>query len=169
MAETFLRPTALGRLTGVSTDTLRHYEKKGVLPRAARSANGYRAYPRSAVERVRLIRRALSLGFTLDELAEVLSARDRGGVPCRRVKALAESKLETLSRRIVELETMREELTRLLADWEVRLSAAPAGSKSYLLEENHATSDLDSRHRDRGRTAGIARPPSKPLRWSRKP
>ncbi|MDQ3744132.1 MAG: MerR family transcriptional regulator, partial [Acidobacteriota bacterium] len=68
----------LARLAGVSTDTLRHYERKGVLPKPRRLGNGYRKYPTNSVERVRLIRRALSVGFTLDELGKFLKARDRG-------------------------------------------------------------------------------------------
>ena len=66
----------LADLAGVSRDTLRHYERKGVLPRALRSQNGYRQYPPEALQRVQLIRRALSVGFTLDELAKVLKVRD---------------------------------------------------------------------------------------------
>ena len=57
----------LAHRVGVSTDTLRHYERKGVLPRPRRGANGYRMYPASAVDRVTLIRRALAVGFTLDD------------------------------------------------------------------------------------------------------
>ena len=90
----------LARLTGVSSDTLRHYERKGVLPLARRLNNGYRKYPADSIDRVRLIRRALAVGFTLDELAQFLRARDRGLAPCREVRALATEKLtEVESRR----------------------------------------------------------------------
>ena len=78
-----LSPSELAQLTGVSTDTLRHYERKGVLGIPARSQGGYRLYPPEAVGRVRLVRRALAIGFTLHDLAAVLSERDRGGAPCR--------------------------------------------------------------------------------------
>jgi DNA-binding transcriptional MerR regulator len=76
-----LSPSALARLTGVSTDTLRHYERKGVLGIPARSQGGYRLYPPEAVGRVRLVRRALAIGFTLHDLAAALSERARGGTP----------------------------------------------------------------------------------------
>ena len=72
---------ALARLTGVSSDTLRHYEKVGVLPKPPRTASGYRQYPESAVQRVRMVRRAMAVGFTLEELARVLQVKDRGGAP----------------------------------------------------------------------------------------
>lgn len=58
---------ALAKATGVSTDTLRHYERKGVL-HSQRAGNGYREYPENALERVRTVRQGLAMGFTLDEL-----------------------------------------------------------------------------------------------------
>src|SRR5262245_18157671 len=85
-AARYLRPSELARLTGVSTDSLRVYERRGLLPRARRSANGYREYPPEAADRVRVLRRALAIGFTLDELRRVFSVRDRGGAPCREVR-----------------------------------------------------------------------------------
>ena len=77
-----LRSGALAKAAEVSPDTIRHYEKIGVLPRAARTVSGYRIYPASAVERVLVVQRALRIGFTLAELADVLRARDAGGAPC---------------------------------------------------------------------------------------
>ena len=75
--KSFYRSGELAELAGVSSDTLRHYERKGVLARPLRKANNYRLYPTSALQRVRLILRAIAVGFTLDELASVLSVRDR--------------------------------------------------------------------------------------------
>src|SRR6185295_15337497 len=89
----FYRSGELARLAGVSPDTLRHYERKRLLQRPRRSANGYREYPPSTLDRVHLVRRALAVGFTLDELARILSVRDQGGAPCRQVRALAGEKL----------------------------------------------------------------------------
>src|SRR5947207_15027156 len=82
-----LRSGELARRAGVSPDTLRHYERKGLLA-PCRTPSGYREYSAEAVDRVRLIRRALSIGFSLDELAPILAARDRGRAPCRAVRAL---------------------------------------------------------------------------------
>src|ERR1039458_5579184 len=67
----------LARLSGVSTDTLRHYERVGVLAKPPRTNSGYRRYPASALERVRLVRRAMSVGFSLEELARVQRVRDK--------------------------------------------------------------------------------------------
>lgn len=72
-----LTRTALARRLGISPDTLRYYERKGVLPPPPRTANGYRRYPPAAVARVQLIQRALAVGFTLNELARVPRQRGR--------------------------------------------------------------------------------------------
>ena len=117
----YLRPGQLSAITGVSTDTLRHYEKKGLLPMVARSANGYREYPPDAPARVRLVRACLRLGFTLEEMAEILAVRDRGDAPCRMVRDLAVDKLARVEEQIEQLRIMREELTAVLRNWEARL------------------------------------------------
>jgi DNA-binding transcriptional MerR regulator len=128
------RSGELARLAGVSTDTLRHYERKGVLPKARRLDNGYRQYPPDSIDRVRLIRRALAVGFTLDELAQFLKARDRGQPPCREVRALAAEKLAGLEGRLNEMLAVRDEMRGMLKDWDRRLSGKKAGERAGLLE-----------------------------------
>ena len=134
LKKAYVRAGELARAAGVSTDTLRHYERKGVLGRPRRSANGYREYPPEALERVLLVRRALSFGFTLDELARVLRTRERGGAPCREVRALAAGKLEEVESRLRELRALRGELRAILGEWDERLSEAADGGRAGLLE-----------------------------------
>ena len=129
-----MRSGELARLSGVSTDTLRHYEQVGVLAKPPRTTSGYRQYPSSALERVRLVRRAMSVGFSLEELARVLRIRDKGGAPCRQVRDLALSKLEGIERRIVELGLLRDHLQVLLKDWDERLARTAPGHRAGLLE-----------------------------------
>jgi len=129
-----LSPSELSRLTGVSTDTLRHYERKRVLPPPARLPNGYRRYPTEAVARVQMVKRALRIGFSLDELARVLADRQRGGAPCREVRAMVAGRLDELENRLGELTTLRSELQELLKDWDRRLARLPHGSQARLLE-----------------------------------
>lgn len=124
----------LARRAGVSTDTLRHYERKGVIMRPPRQANGYRTYPPTTLCRVQLVRRALAIGFTLDELAEILHVRDGGGAPCRKVRQLAASKLELVEKRLEELVALRDELGSTLKNWDSRLAKTPVGRRSELLE-----------------------------------
>ncbi len=123
----------LAKATGVSTDTLRHYEKKGLL-RPARSDNGYREYPGHALERVRMIRQALSVGFTLDELSAIFKVFDRGGVPCQEVRSLAASKLEEIERHLEDVIAMRDELRASLEDWDERLAKTASGQRAELLK-----------------------------------
>jgi DNA-binding transcriptional MerR regulator len=118
----------------VSADTLRHYERKGVIARPPRAANGYRRYPEETLSRVQLIRRALGLGFTLDDLTGVLRMRDRGGVPCGRVRALAGTKLEDVEARLRELRRLRNDLRAALRTWDMELAKTPAGKRTGLLE-----------------------------------
>ncbi|HEV8630059.1 MAG TPA: MerR family transcriptional regulator [Thermoanaerobaculia bacterium] len=130
-----LRAGALAALAGVSTDTLRHYERKGVLPSPRRLTNGYRSYPPEALPRVRTIRAALALGFTLDELAPLFQARQRGRPPCRAVRELAAGKLAAAEAQLAELERLVDTLRTLLASWDSRLQATPPGQPARLLEQ----------------------------------
>ena len=125
---------ALAKLCGVSPDTIRHYERIGVLPPAIRGENGYRSFPRETVERVQLIRRALAIGFSLDELTRILRQRDRGEAPCRGVRALAGEKLTGLDQRIAELTELRRELAGMIEEWDTRLGETADGEKAFLLE-----------------------------------
>lgn len=129
-----LRAGELAALAGVSTDTLRHYERKGVLPRPRRLANGYRSYSAEALGRVKAIRAALGLGFTLDELAPIFRARERGRPPCRAVRDLAAAKLLAAETRFAELARLVETLQGLLSAWDDRLAATSAGEPAHLLE-----------------------------------
>jgi DNA-binding transcriptional MerR regulator len=129
-----LTPSKLASLTGVSTDTLRHYEKKGLLALPPRTDAGHRRYPPGAADRVRLIQRALVIGFSLEDLARVLRERDRGGAPCRTVRALVGARRVELDRQIADLMALRSELDGLLAQWDKRLAATAPGKQARLLE-----------------------------------
>jgi len=129
-----LRSGELARLAGLSTDTLRHYERLGLLPRPPRTAAGYRDYADHTLERVRLIRRALSVGFSLPELTIILRVRDQGGVPCHQVRAIAQSRLTQVKEKIRELVVMRKQLEQILAKWDVKLAQVREGEQARLLE-----------------------------------
>jgi DNA-binding transcriptional MerR regulator len=140
-----LHSGGLAKATGVSPDTIRHYEKIGVLPKASRTESGYRLYPGSAVERVFVVQRALRLGFTLAELAEVLKARDAGGAPCQRVYKLAKGKLEDVSANIEALKKTEKYLKQVLSDWERRMRRTRPGQPSNLLHS--LTGAVDGKHK----------------------
>ncbi len=124
----------LAAAAGVSADTLRHYERIGVLPEADRSANGYRRYPPAALQRVRMIRGALAVGFTLEELAGILRQRQAGTSPCRRVHAMATEKLATIERRIDDLIGLRDVMRSILDRWSSELASTSESQLAHLLE-----------------------------------
>jgi DNA-binding transcriptional MerR regulator len=142
-------PRGVAAATGVSTDTLRHYERQGLLPRVSRTAAGYRQYSAATVDRVLLIQRALVVGFSLADLKRVLAVRDRGGSPCAGVRALVGERFEQLNRRIDELLALREELRRLLTDWDDRLAKTPKGSRAHLLDSLGGSAAIEKARRNR--------------------
>lgn len=129
-----MRSGELARKAGVSADTLRHYERLGVLSVPHRAPNGYRDYPAHALERVKLVRRALAVGFSLAELQRILKERDRGGAPCRQVRAMTAAKLAQLESKIHEAQILRKQLKATLKDWDRRLASTPAGQPARLLD-----------------------------------
>jgi DNA-binding transcriptional MerR regulator len=129
-----LRIGELARSAGVSPDTVRHYERKGALPRARRSANNYREYPRGALERIRMIRGALAIGFSLDELSRILSQREAGGAPCREVREIAAAKLARIDRAVRDLSALRAALKATLGEWDARLAVTAPGQRAGLLD-----------------------------------
>ncbi len=137
------RSGALARKAGLSADTLRHYERRGLLPKAKRSANGYRSYPPEALDRVLLIQRALSLGFTLEELTKFLRARDGGHPPCREVRSLAGERLREVETALSELSQLRDALRAILKEWDTRLAKPAGGAPLHLLES--LSSQISSR------------------------
>ena len=129
-----MRSGQLAHLTGVSTDTLRHYEGLGLLPLPQRTAGNYRDYSPASQQRVELIQRALTIGFSLSELKTILAVRDRGGAPCRHVRALMHSKIRAVGEQIRNLVSLRVELNRLSKDWDKRLRRTKPGQTARLVE-----------------------------------
>jgi DNA-binding transcriptional MerR regulator len=129
-----LRAGALSNLAGVSTDTLRHYEKLGLLKKPPRTPSGYRVYPPEALDRVMLIRNALASGFNLRDLLTILRVRDAGGAPCRKVASLAHEKAQQLTAQIEQLIRLRDALRRTAEEWDRRLETARPHDRVNLLE-----------------------------------
>jgi Hg(II)-responsive transcriptional regulator len=99
---------------GVNVQTLRYYERRGLLPAPQRRASGYRMYGPDAVRVVRFVKRAQQLGFSLDQVESLLELADGGPDSCDGARRLATDKITDLDRRIAELTSMRESLQRLV-------------------------------------------------------
>jgi DNA-binding transcriptional MerR regulator len=120
--------------SGVSRDTLRYYERKGLLPQPPRTLNGYRDYPDGIVDRVRFVRAALEFGFSVKQIGSFLRSRNAGRPPCREVRRAAQQIAADIDRRIAELTAARAAMTETLAAWDERLDASTTGVPARLLE-----------------------------------
>lgn len=112
-----LRIGQVAQQAGVTTSTIRYYERAALLPRPPRSAAGYRLYSERAVEELVFIRRAQNMGFSLDEIRELLLLSRNGTAPCSRVIALAEQHLAAVDDRVRQLQTFRKELASTVRRW----------------------------------------------------
>ena len=98
---------------GVTVETVRYYERRGVLPTPSRRPSGYRRYEPEAVERLRLVRRLQGLGLTLDEIIDALEAHDGGSATCDTERWRLDTALERIDQRIAELRQVRREIVRV--------------------------------------------------------
>ena len=100
---------------GVSVDTVRFYERRGVLAAPERAPSGYRTYTIATIERIRLARRLQALGLTLDEVIDALHATDRGDASCESERWRLEAVLERIDTKMDELRAARREVRKVLA------------------------------------------------------
>lgn len=114
-----MRSSELAQRASVNTETLRYYERRGLLQLPPRTPGGYRDYPPAAVELLRFIKRAQELGFTLDEVEELLHLNAGGPDSCDAARELAQSRRADLETRIVDLQRMHDSLTDLIATCEL--------------------------------------------------
>lgn len=103
----------LSNHTGVSTQTIRYYEKIGLLQDPMRASNGYRQYDDSDIERLKFITRARQLDFSLDDVDEILALKERREAPCRYVMDLMEQQMRAIEQRISDLRQLHDELHQL--------------------------------------------------------
>lgn len=113
-----MRTREVAGQAGVNPETLRYYERRGLLDEPPRSPGGYRDYPDAAVGLLRFIKRAQELGFTLDEVEELLHLNHGGPEGCDAARALAEARRADLEVRIADLSRMRDSLAALIATCE---------------------------------------------------
>jgi MerR family transcriptional regulator, copper efflux regulator len=112
-----MKPLTIGQLArraGVGVETVRFYERQGLLDEPARRESGYRQYPEEAVRRLRFIKRAKGLGFTLKEIAELLALRHDPDGDTADVKRRAETKIADIDARIHDLQRTRAALLKLV-------------------------------------------------------
>ena len=120
---------ALATQAGVKIDTIRYYERHGLLPKASRTNSGYRIFPHGSVERLRFIKQAQALGFTLKEVKQLVALRASPDTTCNDVRNRAEGKLADIQYKIDSLLAMKRALQQLVSGCE---AVGPASECSFL-------------------------------------
>ncbi len=100
---------------GVRADTVRYYERRGLIPRPRRTAAGYRDFSPETIQQIRFIKRAQELGFTLDEIEELLAVRIRSRRKCADAMRIAKHKIELIEKKLADMRAMQQALERLLS------------------------------------------------------
>lgn len=104
----------LSRATGTKVETIRYYERSGLLPAPSRTAGNYRAYSAAQLGRLSFIRRGRDLGFSLDEIKALLALSDKQDRPCSEVDAIARGHLRDVEAKLKDLQALRSELQQLI-------------------------------------------------------
>ena len=114
----WLKIGEVSKLSGVGVETLRFYEKLGLLGSPPRTESGYRLYDAEVLTRLDFIKRAQVLGFSLAEIARIISEKQAGQSPCREVREIVRGRLKELDERIKEMRRYQKELAAALGEWE---------------------------------------------------
>ncbi len=115
---TSLKIGEVSKLSGIGIEALRFYERSGLLGRPARSTSGYRMYDAEVLERLDFIKRAQVLGFSLDEIKQIIADSRAGQSPCAEVRGIVRHRLKELDERMGEMKRYRKELAAALAEWD---------------------------------------------------
>ena len=106
----WLKIGEVSKRTGIGIETLRFYERSGLLNRPVRTEGGYRLYDAEALETLELIKRAQALGFTLDEIRRIITESRAGHRPCAEVREIVRRRLRELDERMAQMRRYRHEL-----------------------------------------------------------
>ena len=106
----------LAKCGQVNPETIRYYERSGLLPLPARSESNYRLFAPTAIQRIRFIKRAQAVGFSLDEIKTLLDLKFAPEATCGDVRGMVDSKIDDIDQKIAALQAMRNELTVLFDD-----------------------------------------------------
>lgn len=108
----------VSKRSGIGIEALRFYEKSGLLDRPGRTYSGYRLYDEAVLERLAFVKKAQVLGFSLDEIKELINHKRNGESPCAEVREVVRIRLDELNDRIAKMIQYRDELSAALADWD---------------------------------------------------
>lgn len=142
----------LAKRADLNVQTIRFYERRGLLPEPSRTESGYRRYGPDEVRRLQFVRQAKTLGFSLEEIRQVLRSRGRGECPCTDVIAIAEHHLHDVLEQISQLQKFKSELSRAVRAWKrADPQTIPADAICVLIERT-----IPLKHRKSKRTGTSA-------------
>jgi DNA-binding transcriptional MerR regulator len=133
----------VSKRSGIGIEALRFYEKSGLLDKPSRTYGGYRVYGKDVLERLAFIKQAQALGFSLDEIRQIVEDARKGQSPCDEVREIVRRRMEELDERLRELQKYRRELKQTLDEWD-KVGRAP-GHICGLIEG----SEIGHAHHDR--------------------
>lgn len=116
-SEGSLKVGSVARAARVGVQTLHYYERMGLLPKPERSSANYRLYSPEAVRRVRFIKKAQAIGFTIAEIKDILELKNYGRAPCHKVAELGEKHLRDIDARLAQLRRYRRAVAQSLSSW----------------------------------------------------
>ena len=131
-----MKVSELAKAAGVTAETVRHYTREGLLAPARDPSNGYQRFSHQDLERLGFIQRARTLGFSIQEIREILSHADHGDSPCPLVRDLLASRLPTIRARISELEALAARMEEALDAWNDMPDGTPDGHSLCRLIES---------------------------------
>ena len=137
----------VSKQTGLGIETLRFYEKAGILDRPARTDSGYRLYDAGVLERIAFIKQAQVLGFTLEEIRQLIDHKKAGENPCREVREIVRHRLDELDEKLRQMRKYRNELAKALKEWDAL--GERKGHVCGLIENTH----IENETRNNGKTA----------------
>lgn len=135
----------VSRESGIGIEALRFYERSGLLGKPVRSMSGYRLYERGVLERLTFIKKAQTLGFSLDEIGRIIKDARSGASPCFEVREIVRRRLNDLDERMREMKRYRKELAQTLEEWD-KVGRAP-GHICGLIEAAEIENPLSAQYR----------------------
>ncbi len=130
----------VSKKAGVGIEALRFYEKSGILDRPDRTYSGYRMYPAEVLDRIAFIKQAQLLGFSLDEIKQLIGQKRKGESPCFEAREIIRRRLDELNEKIDQLVKHRDEVTEALAEWDQKEQVD--GHVCGLIEASHIETNL---------------------------
>lgn len=134
----------VSRESGIGIEALRFYERSGLLGKPVRSESNYRLYDEGVLERLAFIKKAQTLGFSLDEIKRIIKDAQSGASPCEDVREIVRRRLEELDERMREMKRYRKELAETLEEWD-KVGRAP-GHICGLIEAAEIENPLSAQH-----------------------